>query len=434
MKTLRLNFRSAILKALGALLLLQGCLVHAQVQELDRVVAVVNDDIVLYSELQDRASRIKDKLRQQKTSLPPESVLQEKVLEQLVLESIQMQMADRGGIRVSDSQLNQTMQNIAKQNGMTLDQFQQALSEEGVTYQNAREQIRREMIISRVQQRSVDSRVRVTEKEVNDFLKSASAKQQRAEEYHLAHILIALPENPSEAQRKEAESKVEKIRSQLDQGVDFKQLAITYSDASTATEGGDLGWRKPDQVPSLFADVAPKLAPGQTSEPIRNSSGVHFVAMLEKRGGASKVVEQSKVRHILVQQNELRDDIAAKKLIEEIYTRVQAGEDFAELAQAYSDDAVSAAAGGSLDWVSPGDMVPEFDQMMRETPVGAVSKPFQSTFGWHILQVQDRREADIGERLMASQARQVLHRRKYEEELQNWLNEIRDEAFVQLKL
>lgn len=413
----------------SGMLCLWACVAAAEA--LNRVVAVVDDSIVLQSELDTLVAQYRKNLQSQRIEPPPQSVLEKRALDQLISESIQLQMAERVGIRVSDTQLNQTLNSIAERNNMSLEQFQRALSEDGLSYEAAREKFRREMIISRTQQRLVDTRVRVTEKEVKDYLESSASRESSGQEYHLAHILLASGEEDPEAKLLE---KAEEIRSQVKAGADFSELAARYSNASTAMQGGDLGWRKADQLPSLFAAVVPDLAPGEVSRPLVNSSGVHLVAMIEKRGGSTKLVRQVKARHILIQVTEVRDETQAEAFINKIYDQLKGGEDFTQLAKAYSDDAVSASNGGVMDWLSPGETVPEFDERIMNAEPNALIPPFRTQYGWHVAQVLDVREADIGKQLQESQARQVLHRRKYEEELQAWLSEIRDEAYVQIKL
>ena len=405
----------------------------AEVIQLDRVVAIVDDGIILQSELDERLRNVTERIRSQNTPLPSLQLLQERILDQLVLESIQLQMAERAGIRVSDSELNQTMQKIASQNGMELAEFEQQLAAEGFTYQAAREQIEREMIITRFQQRMVDVRVRVTEKEVNDFLSSAAARATDKASYRLSHILLPYAEGDEQAAR-QALTKAEELVGQVREGRSFAELAISHSQSSTALQGGDLGWRDANELPTLFVDVVPQLASGEVAEPIVTPTAVHLVQLADVKGRASNVVQQARVRHILVRLNELRDEEASKKLITDIHRRIMEGEDFAELAVAYSDDTVSGSAGGVLDWVSPGQMVPPFEETMNNTAVGDLSDPFKTQFGWHILQVMERRSQDIGDLLQASQARQILHRRRYEVELQNWLGEIRDESYVEIKI
>jgi len=400
---------------------------------LDRVVAIVDDDVVLQSELDERLESVRQSILARGTSPPSEQILKQKVLDQLVLESIQLQAAERLGLRISDSELNQTMQKIASQNNLSLEQFQDELQQQGLTYQGAREQIKREMLLSRYQQRMVDRRVRVTEKEVQDFLNSAAVKSSNKVSYRLAHILLTFPEGDTVAAQ-QVDDLAQSLLKQINQGSLFADLAVQHSQASTALQGGDLGWRSGEELPTLFADIVPGLSKGQISEPIKTKSAVHLVQLVDVRGGKSKVVQQSRVRHILIRLNELRDDLQSKKLIDEIHQKIVNGEDFAELARAYTDDAVSSTSGGDLNWVSPGQMVPQFEEMMNSTAKGEVSKPFRTEFGWHILEVMDRRAKDIGELVQANQARQILHRRRYEEELQSWLGEIRDESYIELKI
>lgn len=400
---------------------------------LDKVIAIVDDDIVMRSELNQRVNSITKRLQRQGTPMPPPSVMEERVLDQLILESIQLQMANRSGIRIGDAQLNTTLENIAKSNNMTLSQFEAQLELEGDTYANAREQIRREMIISRIQQREVDRRVRVTEQEIEAFLASKEGRTQSGIEYLIGHILIALPEGANKTQEKQAQDKANAILNELKAGEDFQKTAIAKSDGRQALEGGVIGWRKESEIPSIAADIIPKLAINEPSELIQTGSGYHIVTILDKRGGQQNLVEQSLVRHILITPSEIRSEEETKAIIHKLHERIVNGDDFAEIAKANSDDPVSAIDGGNLDWVSPGQMVPAFEQMMKETKVGKLSQPFKSQFGWHILQVSDRRVKDMADLIQNNQAQQILHRRKFEEELANWLLEIRNEAYIDVK-
>lgn len=407
---------------------------RADVQPLDRVVAVVDDDIVMQSELDQRMGQILNRMRQQNMPPPNLEVLRKRVLEQLVMESIQLQRATMAGIRISDNQLNETMARIAQSNGMTLEQFQQALASEGLSYAQAREQIRREMVISRYQQRRVEARIVISDAEVEAYLQSAEGKSQTSEEYLLGHILIAVPEQPSQEQLNEVQAKAQDLYRQLQQGADFQQLAVAHSDAQTALEGGLLGWRSAEQLPTLFVDLAPRMKVGEVAEPIAAGSGIHLIKLMDKRGGASQIVEQSRVRHILIRPTEIRSEYEAQQLIEQLYKRItQGGESFVDLAKAYSDDPASASTGGEMDWLNPGDTVPEFEKVMKASGLGEVSKPFRTPFGWHILEVLERRQQDIGAQLQEAQVRQLLFRRKFEEELESWLREIREEAYVEIK-
>lgn len=404
-----------------------------QAQLLDKIVAIVDDDIIMQSELNDRVRSIKNRLSRQGTPLPPDDVVEKRVLDQLIIESIQLQLAYRAGIRVPDEQLNETLENIARSNQMTLEQFEAQLEREGDSYANAREQIRREMIMSQLQKREVDRRVRVTEQEVKNFLASKEGRSRSGTEYYIGHILVALAENASDAEVANAEQRAADIVSELRGGEDFSKVAVARSDGRQALDGGILGWRKESELPTIAQDIIPALAINEPSRPIRTGSGFHILSVLDKRGGQQQLVEQTMVRHILVAPSTIRTEAEAKEMIDKLYERIQGGDDFAELAKANSDDPVSAIDGGSLDWVTPGQMVPAFEQTMEQTKIGALSEPFRSSFGWHILQVQDRRTQDMGELIQSNQAQQILHRRKYEEELAFWLLEIKDEAFIEIK-
>lgn len=402
-------------------------------QLIDKIVAIVDDDIIMLSELNTRIISIKNRLNRQGTPLPPDDVVEQRVLDQLILESVQLQLAERAGIRVPDEQLNETLENIARQNNMTIEQFEEQLAREGESYIGAREQIRREIILSRLQKREVDRRVRVTEQEVKNFMASKEGRTRSGAEYLIGHILVALPENASEEEQAKGQARVDDILADLKAGEPFSKVAVAKSDGRQALDGGIIGWRKESELPTIAQDIIPSLAVNEPSLPIRTGSGFHIISVLEKRGGQTQMVEQTKVRHILIAPSTIRTEDEAKEIIDKLYERIQGGDDFSELAKANSDDPVSAIDGGSLDWVTPGQMVPEFEQVMEQTKVGQLTEPFKSQYGWHILQVLDRRTEDMGEAIQTNQAQQVLHRRKYEEELALWLLEIRHEAFVDIK-
>ena len=400
---------------------------------LDKVIAIVDDNIVMQSELKQRILSITGRLQRQGTQLPPAEVMRKRILDQLIIENIQLQLADRAGIRIGDSLLNTTIQNIAKSNNMTLAQFEAQLELEGDTYASAREQIRREMIITRVQKREVDRRVRVTEQEIASFLASKEGRARSGTEYNIGHILIALPEPASPAQIAVAEQRAKEILADLKAGEDFKKVAIAKSDGRQALEGGVIGWRKESELPTIAEDIIPVLAINEPSRIVKTGSGFHIVTVLDKRGGKQKLVEQSLVRHILISPSEIRTEEEAKEIIYKLHERIIGGDDFIPIAKSNSDDPVSAIDGGSLDWVSPGQMVPAFEQTMEQTNIGETSEPFRSQFGWHILQVTDRRTQDMGDLIQTNQAQQVIHRRKYEEELAHWLLEIKGESFIEIK-
>ena len=370
----------------------------------------------------------------QGTSLPPRSVLEERVLEQLITESIQLQMAERTGMRISDNELNETLASIASRNDLTLAEFEDQLVQEGVTYQEARQQIRSEMLTGRVQQRQVGNRVRITDREVDNYLKATEGQSRTNAEYELAHILTQINNPNDEEEAAAARAQIESLRAEIVNGRDFRSVAVAESDASNALDGGSMGWRAASQLPSLVADVVPEMAVGEVSPVLENSSGFHLVTVLDKRGGdAAQLIEQSKVRHILIRPDETTSDSAAEAKVRELYTKLEEGASFAALAKGESDDPVSGSDGGNLGWVGPGQMVPKFEEAMTNAGVGKLKGPFRSQFGWHILQVQDRRQQDISGEIKRGEARQAIYRRKFDLELQNWLREIRDEAFIEFK-
>ncbi len=407
--------------------------IHAEV--LDRVVAVVNEDIVLESELDQRTEQVRQQVAaRNETRLPPEDVLRDQVLDRLILESIQMQIAERQGIRVSDNQLNQTIERIAEQNGMSLSQFRDALIAEGQDYTVAREQIRREMLLSQVQQSSVNRRINVSEQEVQSFLDSELGQQEIQAEFRLRNILLALPEGATPEMIQQAEARALELRQRLDNGADFAELAIAESNAPNALQGGELGWRKETELPEALAKAIDKLGPGEISQPIKTPGGYHLLKVEDKRGGKVQLVQQTKVRHILLSPNEIRSDAQTRRLINDLYQRLQEGQPFDELARRHSDDSASGSQGGELGWTQNGQMVPEFEQVMNDTAEGEISRPFESRFGWHILQVEDRRTQDLGEEMLESQARSSIRQRKFSEELTSWLREIHSQAYIERKI
>ncbi len=398
--------------------------------ELDRVSAIVDDSIIMKSELDARINSVK---RQMAGQLPPDNILREQVLERLILENIQLQMAERGGVQISDQQLNDTIKRIAKQNGMTIEQFSQALKKDGLSYREAVEQIRTEMLISRVQKFQVNNRVKISEQDVDYFLASKAGKMASEAEYRLSHILISIPSQASPAEIKKAKKKADGIVASLRSGKDFRKQAIANSKGQNALKGGDLGWRKEAQLPSLFADAVSEMSVGETSNPIKSASGFHIIQIADKRGGSTFLITQTNVRHILVMPNEIRSDADAKARIDQIYNKLTNGGDFTELAKEYSDDPGSAVNGGDLGWINPGDMVPAFDNMMNDIAPGQLSQPFKSKFGWHVLEVEGRKETDMGEQVQRNQIKQMLQARQFEEELPIWLRKIRSESYVDIK-
>ena len=420
-----------------ARLILAACLLlavnipatQAQTQILDSVVAIVEDDVIMASELRARLAMVRESMARKDTELPPQDVLVRETLDRLILESIQMQMGQRAGVRISDAQLNDTLNRIAAQNGMSLEQFRAQLEASGRSYQSMREDIRKELVIQRVQAANVNQRIQISDQEVENFLESEEGRRLTQEEYHLVHALLPVAEDPGSAEDGRAAEKVNALYARIVAGEPFSEV---ISGSGLPFQGGDLGWRARDSLPSLFSDIAPTLEVGETAAPIRSPSGYHLVLLAEKRGG-EMMVSQTKVRHILLKPSAIRTSEETRQLAEDLREDIIGGASFAELAREYSEDIGSAQEGGDLGWASPGQMVPEFENVMDSTAINDISKPFQSQFGWHILEVLDRRQEDMSNLMVQNRARELLHQRKYQEELDAWLRKIRDEAFVDIK-
>ncbi|MGH8437471.1 MAG: peptidylprolyl isomerase SurA [Pseudomonas sp.] len=417
---------------LGAVLL--SGTAHAAVQPLDSVVAIVDNDVVMKSQLDQRVREVQQTIAKRGGAVPPAGVLDQQVLERLIVENLQLQIGDRSGIRITDEELNQAIGTIAQRNGMNLEQFRAALARDGLSYEDAREQVRREMIISRVRQRRVAERIQVSEQEVKNFLASDMGKMQLSEEFRLANILIPTPERADSATIQAAAKQAEQVYLQLKQGADFAQLAIARSASESALEGGEMGWRKAAQLPPPFDRMLSSMSVGDVTEPVRTPGGFIILKLQEKRGGQTMVRDEVHVRHILIKPSEIRSEAATKALAEKLYERIQSGEDFAQLAKSYSEDPGSALNGGDLNWIDPNALVPEFREEMASAQQGQVTKPFKTQYGWHVLEVIGRRATDSTEQAREQQAMNVLRNRKYDEELQTWLRQIRDEAYVEIKL
>ncbi|WP_289284067.1 MULTISPECIES: peptidylprolyl isomerase [unclassified Methylophaga] len=402
-------------------------------QSLDRIVAVVNDEVILESDLQDMEQTVRQQIRQRDAAMPPSDVLRKQVLERLIMQRLQIQEADKVGIRVGDDALNAALKQIADNNQLTLRQFRDVLEEDGYDFSVFRETIRDEMIISRLRKSQVEDRVVVSDREVDNFLATQKVQEGGQVQYELQHILISMPEAASPEEVQSAQEKLEKVQALLNEGGDFAQVAAGYSDGQNALEGGELGWRKQGELPSLFADVVPTLSIGEVSQPLRSGSGYHLVRVKDKKSEDVHLVKQTLASHILIKTNELTTDEEAQKRLETLRERIVNGEDFAELARANSDDTGSAIDGGSLGWVSPGVMVPEFEEKMNALAVGEMSDVFQSRFGWHLIKVFDRREENMAEEYQRGKAREQIRQRKIDEEMETWLRSMRDEAYVEYR-
>jgi peptidyl-prolyl cis-trans isomerase SurA len=403
---------------------------RAATELVDQVVAIVDDDIILASELRERVAALTETLKSRGMDLPAEDAIIRETLDRLILESIQLQKGVRVGVRISDAQLDAAIQNIAAQNRMSLEQFIAALEQQGQSYPQMREQVRREMIIQRVQAGNVNQRIQITPKEVDNFLATEDGRKLTQPEYHLLHALLPLSPSVSPEAEAAAKAYIEEMLKRIRSGQSFESVVRTSGQYQFS--GGDLGWRKAEDLPSLFADVAPKLEVGATSDPIRSESGFHLINLAELRGG-EQIVPQTQARHILIKPSEILTDDQARELVQSLRTRAEAGEDFGDLARQYSEDIGSAQEGGELGWTSPGQMVPEFEQAMAATAIGEISQPVRTQFGWHILKVEGRRNQDMTSEALRNKAADYLHNRKYQEELDAWLQQIRDEAFVDIK-
>ena len=403
---------------------------------LDRIAAIVNDGVVLNSQLEEQTEEITERLRQQKTELPPRNVLRQQILERLVVEEIQIQRANKLGIQVSDEMLNGALDDVARRNQIGFADLPQALSQQGIDYRNFRDEIRRQMTLQMLRQRDVIGRINVSPRELEQFMARQQNAPDRNAEYNVSHILISVPVSASPEQIEAREARAREVFNKAQGGEDFAQLAVTYSDSSTNIEGGSLGWRRGSQLPSILADNIPKMKPGQTSEPIRTPSGFHLFRLNEVRGGVQQsVVAQVHARHILLRTNELEDDQTLQQKLAGIRTRVLEGkEDFAAIAAVTSQDPGSAADGGDLGWAGPGTFVGEFEKQIGALSDNEISQPFKTQYGWHIVQLLGRRQHDATEDMRRQRAFAELREAKAEEETELWLRRLRDEAFVEYRM
>ncbi len=423
------------MKALCLALVLATGNGFAAEQPLDRIAVIVDDGIIMHSQYSKRLDEVRATITRRGGEQPAEEELRQQVLDRLILDELQLQIAERSGIRIGDEELNETIQTLAERNGTSPDLFLQSLAEAGgMSTASVREQIRQEVTINRVRQYRVAEQVQVTEQEVKNFLNSTLGQMQLADDYHLANILIPLADSPGAEEIEQAQTRVTEVLQRLEQGEDFQQLAVRYSASETAFDGGDMGWRKAAQLPPPFDTAVQQMEPGDVSEPMRTAGGIILLKLLDKEGAdASSYKEEVHVRHILLKPSEIRTPEATEQLARRIYQRLKDGEDFAGLARQFSEDPGSARNGGELNWVSPDSLVPAFRETMARTSIGELSQPFASQFGWHVLQVLDRRFSDSTLEQREQQALNLLHSQKYEEELQLWLREIRDEAYVEIK-
>lgn len=403
-----------------------------EAEVLDRIVAVVEDDVILDDELINEERNIITKLKANNVSLPPEYVLRRQVLERMIVDKLQKQLAARSGIQISDEMLRNSVAEIASRNGLSVEAFREEIEHQGMSYKAFEDNLRNEIATNQLRGREIGSRIKVTDAEVAHFMETQGSVSASNSKYHLGHILIAVSQSAASTAIQKAYQKAEQVVADLRAGKDFKQMAISVSNDDNALKGGDLGWRSIGQIPSLFADSVTKMKLGEISDPIRSPSGYHIIKILELEDLGHHLVTKTKVRHILVKTNELVDDEEARKRLLALRDRIVDGDDFASLARAHSDDKGSAINGGSLDWVTPGALVPPFEEAMNKLDINQLSQPVQTQFGWHLIQVLGRENQDNSDQFKKDRVRDEIRKRKIEEETELWLRRLRDEAYVEI--
>jgi peptidyl-prolyl cis-trans isomerase SurA len=405
-----------------------------EIVKMDRIVAIVDQGVITEQELIDRTRTVKAQLEKQGTPLPSDSVLERQVLERLIADSLQLQMAAQTGIKIDDTQLDKTIERIAAQNKMSVDEFKDILEKDGIPLRKFREDIRSEITIARVREREVDNKLNISEGEIDNYLTTQANRGEEQDEFEISHILIRTPEDASPEDLEKAKTKTQEALKQLADGISFSEVSASLSDAPNALEGGGMGWRSSAQLPAVFLEILKPMQKGEVSKPIRSPNGFHILKVTDRRGGTSSlVIGQTHARHILIKLTEVVSEIEAKRKIDTIKERLDNGGKFEELARQFSEDG-SANNGGDLGWVNPGDTVPPFEKAMNELGLGEISEPVLSPFGWHVIQVIERRQQDMTKEASRLKARQEIRARKAEEAYQDWIREMRDRAFVELRL
>lgn len=402
--------------------------------KMDRIIAIVDQGVITEQELNDRVNTVSSQLEKQGTSLPPKEVLEKQILERLIVDSLQLQLASQTGIKVDDTQLDKTIERIASQNKLTVAEFKAALESDGLSLRKFREDIRNEITISRLRERDVDNRLTVSDGEIDNYLTTQANRGDEQDEYEISHILIRAPEDSSPEDLEKVRVKTENALQELASGKDFTQVSASFSDTPNALEGGQLGWKNGAQIPTLFLDAVKGMQVGEISKPLRSPNGFHILKLTNRRGGASTLmIEQTHARHILIKLTEVVSEKDGKQKMDTIKERLDNGVKFEDMARQYSEDG-SASSGGDLGWVNPGDTVPAFEKTMNELAINEISAPVRSPFGWHIIQVLERRKQDVSKEAARLKARQEIRARKSEEAYQDWVRELRDSAFVELRL
>ncbi|MBL8517452.1 MAG: peptidylprolyl isomerase [Betaproteobacteria bacterium] len=407
---------------------------NSRIIPVDRIVAVVNDDVITQNDLNERLAVVIANLQKQGTPLPPQETLTKQLLERMINDMVQMQLAKETGIKIDDQTLDRTIAAIAQENNLQLPAFRELLEKDGVRWPRFREDIRQEIMTNKLRERDVESSVVVTESEVDNQLALEAREQTTDTEFRLAHILVLVPEQANAAQIEARRKRALQALGELRKGADFAQISATYSDAPDALQGGNLGWRSAARLPSIFSEAIGNLGVGEISDILKSPNGFHIVKLLEKRGkNAQSGVIQTRARHILLRTKDTLTDDEAKERLSRLRERITSGADFAELAKVHSEDS-SAQKGGDLGWLSPGDTVPEFERTLNGLRDGEVSRPIQTQFGWHLVQVQERRNEAMSDDRRRAMARQTLRQRKSDEAFQDWLRQQRDRAFVEMRL
>ena len=406
----------------------------AEVVKLDRIIAIVNQGVITEKELENRIHSVTNQLKKQGTELPPDNILRRQILERLITDSLQIQFAAQTGMKVDENQVNRAVERIADQNQMTMTEFAEALAKDGVNFNKFKADLKSEITIARLRERDVDNKITITETEIDNLLTTQASSGDSQEEYEIAHILIRTPEESASDVIKKAKAKAESALAALQSGTQFSKVSASFSDAPNALEGGSLGWKAASQIPTLFLEALRPLSAGESTQILRSPNGFHILKLTNKRGNnAPLVIEQTHARHILIKLTEIMSDKDAKHKIDGIKERLDNNENFEALARQYSDD-TSASSGGDLGWLNPGDTVPPFEKAMSELKVNQISAPVKSQFGWHIIQVTERRTQDMSKEAKRLKARQEIRARKSDEAYQDWIREMRDRAFVEYKL
>ena len=405
---------------------------ESSIQKLDRIIAVVDQDVITEKELQEKINSVISDLKNQKIEIPSESVLRKQVIERLIANSVQIQLANQTGLKINDAQVDKTIERISEKNKLNVVDFKKMLEKDGTNFYKYREEVRNEITIAQLKEREVDSKIVITDGEIDNFLNAQSKEVQ--DEYEVAHILIRVPEDVSPEKLEKLKNKAEEASKQIQSGKNFTQVSSAFSETPNALEGGSLGWKKASDLPTLFVDALKKIEVGLLTPILRSPNGFHILKLINKKGSSPPlVIEQTHVRHILIKLSEITSENEGRQKLMGIKERLENGIKFEDMAKQYSEDP-SATNGGDLGWINPGDTVPEFEKTMKQLNINQISDPIKTPFGWHLIQVLEKRSQDMSKESARMQARQQIKMRKSEEAYQDWLQELRDRSFVELRL